>query len=224
MVFVKGGTYKDKLIKDFHIGKYPVTNEEYASFLNHYGSDAVKAGEFKGQEMIQERQWSLTKKEGVWQPQKGYERHPVICVSWYGANEYCNWLKGETSEDYALPSEWYWEYAASGGQKSKGFEYAGSNDIDGVAWYYKNSYEKGKNHTDYGTHQVGQKYPNELGIYDMSGNIWEWCEEIWGNDNTRRVLRGGSWYGANYICRVANRFRINSDDRFNDVGFRVIRY
>lgn len=223
MVFVKGGTYKDQLIKDFHIGKYPVTNEEYAFFLNHYGSDVMKAGDFKGQKMVEEDQWSLRKVSEVWQAQKGYERHLIIHVSWYGAKEYCNWLKGETGENYALPSEWYWEYAASGGQKSKGFQYAGSNDIEEVAWYRKNSYDKGENHPDYGTHQVGQKAPNELNLYDMSGNVWEWCEEVWENKKDVRVIRGGSWSFIDNYCRVSDRFRSYTDVRYYNTGFRLAR-
>ncbi|MEM9885951.1 MAG: SUMF1/EgtB/PvdO family nonheme iron enzyme [Bacteroidota bacterium] len=223
MVFVKGGTYKDKIIKDFHIGKYPVTVEEYAFFLNRYGSDVVKTGEFKGKEMVKEHEWSLKKIGDEWQAQKGYEKHPMIYVTWYGANEYCEWLKAETGDNYTLPSEWYWEYAASGGRQSKGFEYAGSNDVAKVAWYDENSYGKGENHPNYGTNIVGQKKPNELGLYDMSGNVWEWCEEIWNNDRSLRVLRGGSWNVSTRNCRSSSRNNYYADNRYNHIGFRLVR-
>ncbi|MEM8528835.1 MAG: SUMF1/EgtB/PvdO family nonheme iron enzyme [Bacteroidota bacterium] len=223
MVFVKGGTHKDKIIQDFHIGKYPVTNEEYAFFLNRYGSDVVKTGEYKGQKMVEEHIWSLKKVGKEWQAQSGYEMHPVICVSWYGANEYCKWLKAETGDNYTLPSEWYWAYAASGGQHRKGFTYAGSNDIDEVAWYRENSYNKGENHPNYGTNMVGRKKPNELGLYDMSGNVWEWCEETWGKGKIDRVLRGGSWYYVPANCRVSNRDSNNPGSRSDSSGFRCAR-
>ncbi|MEM8529011.1 MAG: SUMF1/EgtB/PvdO family nonheme iron enzyme, partial [Bacteroidota bacterium] len=213
--YIKGGIHKDKIIKDFHIGKYPVTVEEYVLFLNCYGSDVVKAGEYKGQEMVEEYRWSLKKVGKEWQAQKGYESHPMICVSWYGANEYCEWLKAVTGENYTLPSEWYWEYAASGGRQSKGFKYAGSNDLDEVAWYRGNSSNS--------INMVGQKKPNELGLYDMSGNVWEWCEEVWDNDKQRRMRRGGSWSYPDKACRPSARNYTYASVRNANTGFRIIR-
>ncbi|MEM8526515.1 MAG: SUMF1/EgtB/PvdO family nonheme iron enzyme [Bacteroidota bacterium] len=250
MVFVKGGQFwmgykegrdgEDEFldtskpltrvsVKDFHIGKYPITNEEYCVFLNDYGSEKVKPGEHQKQLMIEEHQWGVHL-AGRWKPQKGYERHPVIMTSWYGANEYCNWLSKTTRKSYHLPSEAQWEYAARGGWESEGFKYAGSNNIDEVAWRGKNAKSS--------TYKVGTTpKANELGICDMSCNVWEWCQDIWhenyeglpkdgsawiqGDDISFRVLRGGSW--LNY-CRVAYRSRSCTYFGINVIGFRVVRY
>jgi formylglycine-generating enzyme required for sulfatase activity len=225
MIFVAGG--KDQhgnTIPDFWIGKYTVTNEEYAFFLNRYGSDTVQDGIYKGQKMVGADRWGLAQHNQQWQPAKGYERHPVVCVSWYGTNEYCNWLKQETGEDYQLPDEWHWEWAARGGQKSQGYQYAGSNNIAEVAWYGMNSYHKGAAHPDYGTHRVGEKKANELGLYDMSGNVWEWCRNQWEGEEGLRVVRGGSWLYNDINCAVSVRYWYSSNYRGYNTGVRVSRY
>ncbi len=147
---------------------------------------------------------------------------PVIEVTWYGANAFARWTGGY------LPSEAQWEFAARGGNSSKGYTYSGSNTIGDVAWYYNNSGSK--------THPVGQKNANELGIYDMSGNVWEWCADWYGSypnssqtnptgpsSGSARVGRGGRWsYGA-YGCRVASRGNDCPYDGGNSIGFRVAR-
>lgn len=121
---------------------------------------------------------------------------------------------------FALPTEEQWEFAARGGVKSKGYKYSGSNDIDQVAWYDNNSNSC--------THPVRKKAPNELGIYDMSGNVWEWCDSYWREnynanpDSSRRVTRGGSWYNSARCCRVAWRFNFAPDFRDNNIGFRLV--
>jgi formylglycine-generating enzyme required for sulfatase activity len=173
---------------------------------------------------------------------------PVERVSWYDSIEFCN-KKSEmeglekcysgsgdnikcdfTKNGYRLPTEAEWEYAARGGNKSRGYKYAGSNNIAEVAWYSSNSNHK--------THPVGQKQPNELGIYDMSGNVWEWCNDRYDKNyykNSPRnnpqgpksgnsyVLRGGSWNNYGYYCRVANRDRYSRNLSYYDIGFRFSR-
>jgi formylglycine-generating enzyme required for sulfatase activity len=126
-----------------------------------------------------------------------------------------------------LPTEAEWEYAARGGNKSKGYRYSGSNDIDAVGWYDDNSGGK--------THPVAQKQPNELGLYDMSGNVWEWCSDWYSdsyyrsspkndpqgpNSGKYRVLRGGRRDGSDDGCRVANRNGYYPDRR--GLGFRLV--
>ena len=145
---------------------------------------------------------------------KGTMDRPVEKVSWHDAMEFCKKLNdmGLAPADYkfSLPTEAQWEYAARGGNKSKGYEYSGSNDINEVAWYNDNSGRQ--------THPVGEKKPNELGLYDMSGNVWEWCLDAGGSG---RVLRGGSLCdNANY-CQVAYRTRDYPDERSIIFGFRL---
>ena len=211
-------------LEDFYIGQYPVTFEEYDAFCT-----ATK------KEKPDDRGW-------------GRGNRPVINVSWLDAVAYCNWLSEQhhltkvytingdqvtadwKADGYRLPTEAEWEYAARGGNKSKGYKYAGSNDLDEVAWYSGNS---GRT-----THPVGQKKPNELGLYDMSGNVWEWCQDWYDNDyyknspkenpkgpasGTYRVLRGGSWnYGA-VCCQSFYRDFDIPVYKYIDYGFRLAK-
>ena len=153
---------------------------------------------------------------------------PVEYVSWYDCQTFISKLNELTGESFRLPTEAEWEYAARGGNKSKGYKYSGSNTIGNVAWYDDNSSST--------THAVKTKHPNELGIYDMSGNVWEWCSDWYGSYSSSaqtnptgpssgfyRVLRGGSWsYSARY-CRVANRNYDSPDDRGINRGLRLVR-
>lgn len=154
---------------------------------------------------------------------------PVEQVSWEDVQEFLKKLNALSSgAKYRLPTEAEWEYAARGGAKSRGYLYAGSNDLKEVAWYNGNSDSK--------THPVGQKTKNELGLYDMSGNIWEWCSDWYGNyssaaqnnptgpkSGSYRVIRGGSWYYNPQFCRVAYRHYDAPDGRSSYVGFRLAR-
>ena len=133
---------------------------------------------------------------------------PVINVNVEDANKFCEWLSEKTGRVIRLPEEDEWEFAARGGKKSKGYEYSGSNNIDDVAWYNSNSGNK--------TNEVGTKEPNELGIYDMSGNVWEWA-------GTKGYVRGGSWVSNSYGCSVSDRYDDNPGFRFYTIGFRVLQ-
>ena len=157
----------------------------------------------------------------------GRGNRPVIYVDWQDAFDYCEWMSKTTGKTYRLPTEAEWEYAARGGSKSKGYTYSGGNNLYAVAWYDNNSRDK--------THPVAQKQPNELGLYDMSGNVYEWCSDWYGdyssspqtdpqgsNSEEYRVLRGGGWLHHDSGCRVAFRLGYSPDGRYNFYGFRLV--
>ena len=121
---------------------------------------------------------------------------PVENVSWDDCQEFISKLNQKTGKQFRLPTEAEWEYAARGGNKSQGYKYSGGNTIGDVAWYVENSGDK--------THDVATKRANELGIYDMTGNVWEWCSD-WDGDCSSRVIRGGCWSNDARFCRVSNR-------------------
>lgn len=143
----------------------------------------------------------------------GYQDNPLLpveSVSWHNCQEFIKKLNELTGEKFRLPTEAEWEYAARGGKMSKGYLYSGSDSIGIVAWYADNAQNRPQ--------PVKQKQPNELGIYDMSGNIWEWCHDIYGKYSSEectnptgpaeghtRVLRGGCWLVDAPICRPADR-------------------
>jgi sulfatase modifying factor 1 len=138
----------------------------------------------------------------------GRGNHPVINVNVSDAAGYCEWLSKKTGQKIRLPEEKEWEFAAKGGNKSKGFIYSGSNIIDEVAWYSSNSSEA--------THEVGTKGPNELGFHDMTGNVWEWC-------GTSGIIRGGSWRYEGNPCKIKDRYTNYPLGRGNNFGFRILR-
>ena len=161
-------------------------------------------------------------------------QRPVENVSWEDCLEFIDKLNSQTGKSFRLPTEAEWEYAARGANKSKGYKYSGSNTIDDVAWYDVISYNLGESSPDYGTHAVKTKLPNELGLYDMSGNVREWCYDLFGSYSSNaqtnpkgqssgsfRVLRGGSWYLNAWFCRVSYRYGYYPDLRSDDVGLRL---
>ena len=161
---------------------------------------------------------------------KGCAQCPVESVSWEDTQAFLRKLNDLTGERYRLPTEAEWEYAARGGPRSRGYRYAGSNNPSAVAWYVDNSGDK--------THPVGQKQPNELGLYDMSGNVWERVQDRYAADyyssspvsdpqgpssGAYRVYRGGSWYGYPRYCRAASRHGNSPGYRSYYLGFRLAR-
>ena len=169
---------------------------------------------------------------------------PVERVSWEDCHEFIRRLNILTGLSFKLPTEAQWEYAARGGKLSKEYKYSGSNDLNEVGWYWENSgykvltgkwkmEEVDRNHCR--THLVGQKQPNELGLYDMSGNVFEWCEDWYGDyssdsqsdpigtvSGSLRVFRGGSWYGDARFCRVSYRNFNTPGDRNYYLGLRLV--
>lgn len=141
------------------------------------------------------------------------EQHPVVNVSWDHAIAYCKWLSQVTGKHYRLPTEAEWEFAARGGMKSKGFPYSGGKDPDSVAWLARK--------TD-GTMKVAQKAANELGLYDMTGNVWEWCSDWYDESKRFYTLRGGAWDIGVRNSRIAYRNPLAPTSRNHNKGFRVV--
>jgi hypothetical protein len=143
---------------------------------------------------------------------KGANR-PVEQVSWNDVQEFLRKLNALTGGNFRLPTEAEWEYAANGGLNKDNYEYAGSNTIGIVAWFTDNSGNA--------THPVGTKQPNSIGIYDMSGNVWEWCQDCYDSSCSRRVRRGGGWGSDASNCRVANRNYDSPGGSYDNLGFRL---
>ncbi|MCX6135944.1 MAG: SUMF1/EgtB/PvdO family nonheme iron enzyme [Ignavibacteriales bacterium] len=159
------------------------------------------------------------------------DNDPIVNISWNDARDYCQWLSDTLKKTYRLPTEAEWEFAARGGKYSQGYAYSGSNTLQDVAWCFANASAR--------THAVGLKKPNELGIYDMSGNAWEWCYDWYGSygfqaqtnptgpgTGSTRIYRGGSWFdyglGAS-DCRVETRYGYTPNSIATDSGFRIVK-
>jgi formylglycine-generating enzyme required for sulfatase activity len=144
---------------------------------------------------------------------------PVECISWNECKEFLYELNSLTGKNFRLPTEAEWEYAARGGNRSRGYKYSGSNHIEEVAWYGNNSSNT--------THAVATKAPNELGIYDMSGNVWECTSDFWSSNysfsrsGSYPVNRGGCWEDGAGVCRVSHRDFSEPTFRGPVLGFRL---
>lgn len=207
---VKGGCFQmgdaeeknlhEVCVSDFAIGKYEVTQGQWQAVMGNNPSRYSSCG----------------------------SDCPVDQVSWYDIQEFINRLNARGDNQYRLPTEAEWEYAARSGGKNE--KYSGGNDVEAVAWFDKNSGSK--------PHKVGTKQPNGLGIYDMSGNVWEWVQDCYRPDyyrvspkndpqgpvcSDKRVLRGGSWFNTARDSRVAFRLRDNPGYSYHfTFGFRLV--
>jgi formylglycine-generating enzyme len=251
---IKGAEFDNELprhevkLKSFYIGQYEVSVKEYSEYLKAVGKqlppqpDSAWFAEHPDTKLF----YPLSKSQ--WWGWK--DEFPMHNVTWFDAIDYCNWLSEKkglkkvytyvgkfdvkwdlSANGYRLPTEAEWEYAARGGKLSKGYTYSGSNNVDEVAWY--------DNTTKYkGPVKIGTKKPNELGIYDMSGNVWEWCNDYFGSayyskspkenptgpgQNIQRVLRGGSWHYRSDYARIANRDGPEAGYTNYTYGFRLAK-
>ena len=190
-------THRVTLTNDYYIGKYEVTQALWKAVMGKNPSN------FKGDNL------------------------PVEQVNWDDCHDFLSKLNRITGKTFRLPTEAEWEYAACGGNKSRGYQYSGSNNLSDVAWYSGNSRSK--------THAVGTKQANELGIYDMTGNVWEWCQDWNGeyssssqvnptgaNSGSYRVSRGGSWDNNAWFSRSSFRNSSSPSYRNNFTGLRLV--
>jgi len=225
MVYVKGDTFMmganpeqelgvksdeqpvhQVVLSSFYIARYEVTQEQWEAVMGTTIEEQCKKSGYP----------EFSKFSG--------EGYPMFCVSWEDAQKFCNKLSEKTGMTYVLPSEAQWEYAARGGED---YVYSGSNILDDVAWYSGNSGAC--------VHRVGSKGEgNAFGLYDMSGNVWEWCSDWYGSysdaletdpigpeKGSSHVYRGGSWHCTATNCRVANRYSSRPKQRNPYLGFRV---
>ncbi len=221
-VFVKGGSFQMGRNSEFSDERpvHSVTLKDY--YIGKYEVTVRQYREF------------TTATGRVFPPAPGWgwnDDDPMVYVSWNDARDYCVWISDTTGKTIRMPTEAEWEYTARGGIYAQGRSYSGSNTIDGVAWCFANSNSR--------TQTVGTKQPNELGIYDMSGNAWEWCADWYGryssqpqanptgpSTGTVKVFRGGSWfdYGLGTSdCRVETRYNYTPGSKVYDGGFRVVQ-
>jgi formylglycine-generating enzyme required for sulfatase activity len=235
MIFVEGGTFimgctseqsdcsnsekptHSVTLSDFYMGKFTVTQKLWQAVM---GTNVQQQRDLAG------TNWPL-KGEG--------DDFPMYYINYNECEEFCSKLNrllaNQLPEGYKfrLPTEAQWEYAARGGKKSKDYKFSGSDYIDEVAWYDGNSGSK--------THEVGGKDKNELDIYDMSGNVWEWCQDWYGetyyssspssnpkgpSSGSYRVLRGGGWSSSAQGCRVTYRDGNAPSNRYSSYGFRLV--
>lgn len=203
MVRVEGGT--------FSMGSYSGESDEQPVHSETVGTFYI------GKTEVTQRLWSAVM--GSNPSNFRGENLPVENVSWFDCQEFVDRLSRLTGRIFRLPTEAEWEYAARGGNKSRNYTYSGSNDLYRVAWYTENSGST--------THPVGQKLDNELGIFDMSGNVWEWCSDNYSSsysqprNSSNRILRGGSWSNGASYCRVAYRNYSAPGGRSSNLGLRL---
>ncbi len=245
IVLVSGGTYQmggptfpmtetqeypqhSVTLSSFIIGKYEITNQQYASFLN--AINANPDGTVGGVEYLSMLYSQISHNGSQFVVDAGKANYPMMQVTWHGANAFCEFYGGR------LPTEAEWEFAARGGNASNGYTYSGSDNVDIVAWYFNNSTNPDNDLTNgKGTHIVGTKYANELGLYDMSGNLKEWVNDWYVNNYNNsasynpqgpasgfyKATRGGSWYLNANNSRVAKRTYKAPSQKTNYIGFRI---
>ncbi len=253
MIYVEGGTFKmgaqkessvkdnydpdaedsespvhQVTLSDYYMGEFEVTQELWEAVMGYSGrlSDGFY---MRAVSPI----WSGRVPESKYGKGSNY---PAYYISYDDiVNHFIPRLNKLTGKKFRLPTEAEWEYAARGGKHQSYYLYSGSDNISSVAWYEVNAYFVGESSPAYGTHPVGTKSPNELGLYDMSGNVWEWCSDWYGKylsysqtnptgptSGSIRVIRGGGWLNGARLCSVAYRSYTTPNNRSGNLGFRLV--
>lgn len=231
-------------VDDFEMSVHEVTNYQFAIFMNLYGSETVKKGEYKGEPLLFPHPKGISKLEhakqptgvGLWVTNPGFEYFPIVNVTWYGANEFCKYY------GYRLPTEAEWEYAAREGGKDvrfgNGKQIADPSEInfDGKSTEKKEYSKAGESRNS--QIRVANFNPNSLKLFDMSGNVWEWCQDWYASNyyfyskkgnptgpwfGDYKSIRGGSWFNNAEDIRVTDRSFYTPYKGNSDIGFRVAR-
>ena len=214
-VFVQGGSFTQQFLNtgDSLMSKKVTVDDFYISRFEVTVAEYRQYCKATGTAMPKEPRWGWN------------DKHPIVNVSWNDAARFAKWAGKR------LPTSAEWEYAARGGRLSKGYTYSGSNKLDDVGWYWQNAEEQ--------IHPVGAKQPNEIGIYDMTGNAWEWCTDNYEDlfpapeaDSVKtgmeeeqppqKILRGGSWYSYKEYCTLNYLSSGNKEYKYTHIGFRLV--
>ncbi len=229
MIYVEGGTFQMGATSEQGSNAPSTQKPVHSVTLSSYYIAECEITQSQWQKVMGTTVYQQRDKANTnWAMQGVGDNYPMYYVNWDEAQAFCRKLSELTGKRYMLPTEAQWEYAARGGNRSKGYKYSGSNNIAEVAWYKSNT-------TDGKTHPVKQKRPNELGLYDMSGNVYEWCYDWYGSysataknnptgpsTGTERIVRSGSFYSESSYSCVSYHGGKEPSKRFSNFGFRLV--